>query len=163
MRSDAALSDDGVYRYWLERTWGEGREHLVWVMLNPSTADHREDDPTIRRCIGFSQAWGFDGLIVVNLFALRATNPRELATAADPIGPENDHWLDVAGAHAADQGAFVMAAWGANHAVAPRRKDALAALTRRHDVELRCLGTTQNGQPRHPLYVPASREPEEFS
>lgn len=103
----ALISECGLYRYRLWRRWGIG-PHATWIMLNPSTADADLDDPTIRRCIGFARAWGFSAIEVVNLFALRATNPRELGRSADPIGPDNDRHLSEAG-RAAE---LRIAAWG---------------------------------------------------
>lgn len=88
----AGISECGTYRYWLCREWSPGLDSLVWLMLNPSTADATQDDPTIRRCMGFARRWGYGGITVVNLYAYRATNPRDLLTAADPVGPENDRY-----------------------------------------------------------------------
>jgi hypothetical protein len=107
----AVLSDCGEYRYELRRTWGADDEPLVcWVMLNPSTADADQDDPTIRRCISFSNRWGFGRLVVVNLFARRATDPKELLHGGDPVGSANDA-STLAAALEADR---VIAAWGAH-------------------------------------------------
>lgn len=89
MIRDAEGSDDGLYRYSLTRSWGDGLERVCWVMLNPSTADHETDDPTIRRVVDFSMRLGFDSCEVVNLWAWRATSPAELAKALDPRGPDN--------------------------------------------------------------------------
>lgn len=148
----ATLSDDRRYRYQLGRRWGtpwaEGGRRVLWIMLNPSTADADADDPTIRRCIGFSRAWGYDELVVVNLYALRATDPAELGRAEDPFGPDNATWLDHHLSHADS----VIAAWGA-HNTATNVADALLLEHR----PLRCLGTTKDGHPRHPLYVRADQ------
>jgi hypothetical protein len=115
-------------------------------MLNPSTADAVRDDPTIRRVIAFTRAWGFGWLVVVNLFALRATDPRALTGPGDPIGPLCDpglrHWLEV--------GSVRVAAWGALRA--PLRPRALAVLGMTEQ-PWSCLGVTRDGSPRHPLYV----------
>lgn len=119
-------------------------------MLNPSTADGSVDDPTIRRCISFAKVWGFEALRVVNLFALRSTNPQALLTASDPVGPDNQVYLDKAFAECS----LVVAAWGA-HAAAKRRGDALI----RQFPECRVLGKTKSGAPRHPLYLPKQLNP----
>lgn len=144
----AVLSDDGRYRYALGRRWGtplaDGGRRAVWVMLNPSTADAYVDDPTIRRCIGFSRGWGYDELVVVNLYAYRATDPAELGRAGDPFGPVNAEHIDAALADAS----VVIAAWGA-HPWASTVADATLA----HHRPLHCVGTTKAGHPRHPLYV----------
>lgn len=155
----ALLSADGRYRYQLTRHWrGDGPDDVLgglqvcWVMLNPSTADATEDDPTIRRCIAFSKAWGFGSLVVVNLWALRSTDPKALFTADDPNGPDNDEaiHLAMAGSHA------VVLAWGASGARMPSYEDRRAhvmacAKTELNDVH--ALGFTKDGHPRHPLYV----------
>ena len=94
----AELSEDSKYRYWLRRSWKYGGDGQVicFIMLNPSTADALTDDPTIRRCMGFVRSWGGSVLSVRNLFALRATDPAELRTASDPVGPKGDTHLYIA-------------------------------------------------------------------
>lgn len=146
---DAVISACGRFRYLLRRRWwSEGGPTLVWIMLNPSTADASRDDPTIRKCIGFSKAWGYGGLVVANLFALRSTDPRQLYKVADPIGPENDAALA-----ALRDGFDVVGAWGVNGAHL-NRGAAVAAMFPR----MQCLGVTKNGQPGHPLYLPWATE-----
>lgn len=148
LQSYARLSEDGLYRYALGRRWGDGPP-LRFVMLNPSTADASVDDPTIRRCVGFARAWGYDALTVLNLYALRATDPRELWRAGDPVGPQNDAYLQIA----AESGVgTTVVAWGAN--ARPDRVAAFRELFAEHEVY--CLGVTKAGQPKHPLYLPAS-------
>ena len=140
----ATFSADGRYRYRLWRRWDRARPVVAFVMLNPSTADATRDDPTIRRCISFARAWGFGGVEVVNLFAYRATDPRVLRRARDPVGPGNDRQI----ARACREAALVVAAWGASHA-----GDRAAHVLRRLSAP-RCFGTTRSGQPAHPLYLP---------
>jgi hypothetical protein len=144
------------YRYLLERTWTadprSGR--VLWVMLNPSTADDRDDDPTIRRCAGFSIRQGASGLSVVNLYALRCTDPRGLRRHPDPVGPENGSQMAESLAAAAAGGWLVVCAWGAR-AEAERAGEVLAAVRAAGLVPL-TLGLTNQGHPRHPLYVPAA-------
>ena len=122
-------------------------------MLNPSTADESSDDPTIRRCIGFARAWAYGGLEVVNLFALRATDPRELRVAADPIGGLNDAYLLDAAARAT----AMVIAWGAHGVFRSRGAAALTLLSPR--ARLLALGWTNSGEPRHPLYLRRDVEP----
>ena len=142
-----------THRYWLRRTWDETLEAVAFVMLNPSTADAVEDDPTIRRCIGFAKAWGYGGIEVVNVYNLRATNPKELWNDADLLGLWTretlaEH-LDSLGLHNSD----VVAAWG-NHAKAEDVLDLVGALKDQF-FRLQCLGTNKNGSPKHPLYLKA--------
>lgn len=141
---------DGDYRYWLTRTWDAAAEPMTWIMLNPSTADAETDDPTIRRCIGFAKAWGFGSFRVVNLFALRSTDPAALRSHPDPIGPKNDEYLRDATADVS----LTVAAWG-NHGAFLGRGYAVAASIPR----LHVLNMTKEGQPAHPLYLPKTREP----
>ena len=157
MIKSAELSVCRIYRYRLERSWGK-RFSPRWcgfVMLNPSTADESQDDRTIRRCIGYAQSSEFDGLVVGNLFAYRATDPGELYKADDPVGPDNDRYLQKINAMCAG---FVVAGWGTHGNKWPAR----VALM--HDIfpELRCLALTKDGQPRHPLYLRKDLVPEPF-
>jgi hypothetical protein len=156
----AVISDDGRYRYTLEREWMTGEGTCLFVMLNPSTADATEDDPTIRRCIGFAQRWGYQRLTVGNLFGMRATDPAEMleTTPRDATGSENDDWLRCLSAQA-DR---VIAAWGA-HPLSVFRAPAVQALLLERHPAIHCLGTTQNGSPRHPLYVKGDFEPREYA
>jgi hypothetical protein len=120
-------------------------------MLNPSTADASQDDPTIRRCIGFSKSWGYGGLAVANLFALRSSNPAILDDASDPVGPLNDDILS----RLVEEADMVVAAWGSHRVAKDRARQIRPILG-----EARCLGVTRSGDPRHPLYVRATVEPQ---
>lgn len=144
--SGASLSADGMYRYSLHRVWEPDDGLAVWVLLNPSTADAAEDDNTSRRVEGFTRSWGLGGYEIVNLFALRATDPKTLVTHPDPVGPGCDEAMAAATARAT----LVVAAWGASWplAHAGRVREVRERLT-----EARCLGLTTKGQPRHPLYL----------
>lgn len=153
----AILSPDRRYRYWLDRHWGSSGTHATWIMLNPSTADALEDDPTVRRCTAFTKAWGLDGLIIVNLFALRATDPRALVRHPDPVGPSNDEFIR----DAVFPWTVVVAAWGA-HRMADRRSADVTAILRERAGDVGCLGLTRDGYPRHPLYVPGDTELSEY-
>lgn len=144
----AVISSCGAYRYRLDREWlGDGR--AVWVMLNPSTADATLDDPTIRRCIGFSKAWGLGALTVVNVFALRATDPKTLVGHVDPVGPANDLYIEAA----LDGADIVIAAWGQSW---PRQhRERVAKVGAMLNGRAHHLGLTKSGQPTHPLYRPS--------
>jgi len=149
LRRGAVFSRDRRYRYRLTRRWADGPT-ACFVMLNPSTADHRVDDPTVRRCIAYARRWGFGGLVVVNLFALRSTLPGALLTAVDPVGPGNDRHV----ARACREASLVVAAWGAHRSVRARA-GAVAALLG----NAACLGWTRAGEPRHPLYLRRDARP----
>ena len=157
MHRTAKLSSCGCYRYRLGRRWAGGLPGTVaFVMLNPSTADAEVDDPTIRRCIGFAQREGLEAIDVVNLYAYRATKPRRVAEASaagrDVVGPENRWHL----LHAMSNATLVVFAWGGSVTQVPswqRQVNAAFATATELGVRPLCLGRTQGGQPRHPLYV----------
>jgi hypothetical protein len=153
---EAVFSTCGEYRYILTRrnlkTSVRWVKPALFIMLNPSTADAINNDPTIRRCISFAENAGCTSLVVVNLFALRATNPKELKKHKDPIGPENDFFIEkMIRMHKRNFG-IVVAAWGAN----PVAKERGRALIEKYGPFL-CLGVTKNGNPKHPLYVKADQ------
>lgn len=152
--SRAVLSPCRLYRYALWRRWADGPQ-VLWVMLNPSTADETEDDPTIRRCIAFSESWGFGALAVANLFALRSTDPKALYHCGDdPIGTENDAWLG----RLATESSLIVAAWG-NHGSCCDRDIVVRALLDNPRGTLKVLRLTAQGQPSHPLYLPTGLDP----
>jgi hypothetical protein len=143
---------DGPYRYTLERVWDDARPPVLFVCLNPSTADASSDDQTVRRMRRFARDWGHGGLLVGNLFAYRATDPRELREVEDPIGPANEEALwGMAG-----RAGRVVAAWGSDWMVRgawpPRLADQLREWA---TSEVVCLGHTRDGHPRHPLRLAA--------
>lgn len=153
MRGGATFDGTGAYRYHLWREWDASLPPVTFVMLNPSTADAEGDDPTIRRCTGFARSWGYGRLHVVNLFAYRATSPRDLFSVADPVGRDNEAWVRRASAATG-----VVVGWG-NHG---RRMDP-GTLRDLAPARAWCLGVTAMGQPRHPLYVAATRLPRPFA
>jgi hypothetical protein len=151
----ARFSPDGRYRYALLRRWGDDTDPVItFVMLNPSTADAERDDPTIRRCIRFARANGYGCLHVVNLFGLRATDPRALLDADDPVGPDNTIYL---ARHIAARSVPLVAAWGGHTGDLQRfvRSRVAQVMDRLggHTRNWLCLGTTTDGDPRHPLFV----------
>jgi len=152
-KRDAVISYCGAYRYTLKRKWAAEFYPMLFVMLNPSTADAVDDDPTIRRCIGFAKREHCTAILVLNLFAFRSPSPREMMAASDPVGPNNDDYLCSAFFNAALRGAPIVAAWGA-HGNFQRRAAAVLSLATSQQAKLMCLGRTSSGAPRHPLYLP---------
>jgi hypothetical protein len=152
MFKSAIFSSCRTWRYALGRFWDFDLKPTMFVGLNPSTADETEDDPTIRRCMGFAQDWGYGGLVMTNLFAYRATNPRDMKSAFDPIGPENDKYL----ADLSRESGIVIAAWGIHGTFLGRAK-----AVKESGVlgEYAVLGVTKDGSPRHPLYMKKSCTP----
>jgi hypothetical protein len=143
----AIFDPTGMYRYSLWREWCPDSPPVAFIMLNPSTADDRKDDPTIRRCIGFAHTWGFGALEVVNLFAYRATDSRKLLGVDDPVGPENDEYI----MQAVERCSYVVVAWGTKGLLLDRNRQVIRLLAGLRHVG--CLGVTKDGHPRHPLYV----------
>lgn len=159
----AVISDCKRYRYRLYRSWGDG-PFVVFLMFNPSTADAEIDDPTIRKCIGFAKRWGYPGLTVVNLFALRSTDPKAVGRAlyAEAVGPENDSAILAACGTAKE----VIAAWGCGqHMKGHRdRPTKVLKLIRETlpDLRISCLGLSADGSPRHPLMLAYETELQPF-
>ncbi len=170
---DAALSEDGLFRYTLTRWWGE--KHFsepdcgLWMpigMLNPSTADSFIDDPTIRRCVSFAAGLGYNGLLVVNLYAYRTSDPSDLADQPDAIGPRNDDMirsvLRAARGHTLGQASIedlkFYCAWGVATGHVHRHRKVLGMAI---DTGFRpfAFRRTKAGWPAHPLYLPADVQP----
>ena len=152
----------GHYRWWLERRWDPQRPALLFIGLNPSRADGERDDPTLRRLQGFARAWGFGGLEVLNLFARISATPVALRRCADPVGVENDRWLEQR-LRALPAEAAVWLGWG-NGGVWQGRDQQVLKLIRQvlppmGSSPLLVLGITASAQPRHPLYVPGGARP----
>ncbi len=155
-RASATFDRDRRYRYRLSRAWAGPQPRVVWCMLNPSHADATLSDRTLDRVIGFSKSWGYGAAEVVNLFAWRSSDPRELKSVADPVGRRNDEAI-VDAVLVADE---VIVAWGNHGTIAnpntgiPRCQEVMSLFSRR-GVSPRALGFTKRGQPRHPLYLPS--------
>lgn len=133
----------GGYRYSLTRVWDSTLPTITFVLLNPSTADEAQLDPTLRRCVGFAKREGFGGMVILNLYAFRTRTPKIMLAATDPVGPDNDRVL-------AGVTGTVVAGWGTN-ADEARVTSVVAMLPQLH-----ALGITKDGYPRHPLYVSAA-------
>jgi len=150
MVKDALISEDGKYRYWLTRVWDSTRSLVVFIGLNPSTADATVDDPTIRRCIGFAKSWDMGGLVMMNLFAYRATDPKKLKRVADPVGCRNLDLINHFGT-----GKTVVCCWGAD----PMAKDWSKEILKIFNQPVFHLGLTKAGHPKHPLYLKKDLKP----
>lgn len=153
-QSEAVFSDCERYRFLLTRTWGSG-PRILFVMLNPSTATEVQNDPTVERCERRARALGFGAFRVTNIFAWRATDPKAMRAAADPVGQGNDQaildslaWADT-----------VVCAWG-NHGLHLGRGAEVEAMLRSAGARLHHLGLTGQGQPTHPLYIGYDRQPQ---
>jgi len=144
MNKGAIISDCGQYRYQLWRIWND-KPRVLFICLNPSTADARQDDPTLRRLIGFSYQLGFGGLYLGNLFAYRSTYPSDLIRPNNPVGLENDHHLLRMAAFCRE----TVFAWGNDGALLDRHQQVISMFP-----DAMCLGITKTGQPKHPLYLP---------
>jgi len=162
--TDRAIGPEGVasatfdptrtYRYRLTRTWDPNGPRVNFLMLNPSTADAFELDPTVRRCVGFARTWGFGSLEVTNIFAFRATDPTVLVAQPDPVGADNDRAI-LDAARMADR---LVAAWGVRGSHRGRDHEVVDLLA---DIAVRpvALRVTKQGHPAHPLYIAGDTVP----
>ncbi len=164
------FSPDRKYRYTLWREWDRdllgiqpmyiwerGFEYVQFIGLNPSTADETKDDPTIRRCVGYAKAWGYGALVMTNLFAWRETSPTLMMKQPQPVGPENDfHLLSVA-----VKAGCVVIAWGKDGDYLGRGGK-VRRMLKDNGVRFDCLGRCQNGEPKHPLYLPKDLTPQRW-
>jgi len=153
----ALFSEDNLHRYLLWRGWAPDLPRLTVIGLNPSTATATEDDPTIRRCLGFARDWGCGGLMMLNIFAYRSTDPARLRwcleTGRDAgAGAVNDMYIRTEVEKATERGEIVLCAWGA-HGTLQRRGKLVTRMLQEYP--LWCLGTTSKGEPKHVLYLPA--------
>ena len=151
----AIFSPGRTWRYTLDRHWNGNEPHrtVLFVLLNPSTADDQHDDPTNRRGLRFARDWGYNGCVFVNLFALRSPLPSALKAHADPVGPDNDNWI----LQRVGEASLIVAAWGIHGKYLNRAREVRNLLS---GYSLYHLGRTKGGQPRHILYLPADRMPE---
>ena len=143
VNKNATFSDCRKYRYALSRTWNGKKKTILFIGLNPSTADEKIDDPTIRRCINYAKNWGYGSLLMVNLFAYRATMPTELKNVKNPIGNDNDlHIIELS-----KKVDVAVDAWGNEGSLLNRDKEVKKIIP-----NLKCLKINKSGQPAHPLY-----------
>ena len=159
--SVAVYSDCEHYRYLLTRVWDETRPRALFVMLNPSTATEVQNDPTVERCERRARTLGFGAFRVTNIFAWRATDPKEMRAQPDPVALENDAAIRASVDWATGAGAKIVCAWGA-HGAHLDRGAAVERLLRATGRELWHLGLTKAGAPKHPLYIGYDRQPERW-
>lgn len=161
-KSSAQFSPCKLYRYTLERWWSGiygANDYACFIMLNPSVADERQDDPTVHRAAMFAKRWGFAGLIVTNIFAYRATDPQKLyGLQVDLVGPDNDDAI----LRVAKGAKLVVCAWGCHGALRGRAAEVIDTL-KANAVPMHCLGVTKAGFPKHPLYMRADKPIERFA
>jgi hypothetical protein len=137
------------YRYRLEREWDAALGKILWIMMNPSIASHLIDDATIRRCIGFARDHGKGGIVVVNMFAWISKNPKDLSTVSDPVGPDNLEQV----LEAIRSTKTAVAAWGVLKHPLPKQVATMIGIIQEECPNIKCLGTTKDGHPKHPLYL----------
>jgi hypothetical protein len=150
MKTSAVISQCRKYRYELRRVWDETAPLILFICLNPSTADEKVEDNTSRICINYAKRWGSGGLLVGNLFAYRSTDQDILFRVADPVGPENDEWLQKLESEAV----LVVCAWSDTGGYRDRDKQVLTFLKNPY-----CLVQLKSGRPGHPLYKRADLRP----
>ena len=146
LATNALFDESSLYRYTLYRRMTEGEKTMLVIGLNPSTATATEDDPTIRRCVGYAEREGCSKYYMGNLFGYRSTDPKNLYTIEDPVGMGNNFWLG----YMAEQADIIVAAWGAHPLAVERGEKVKELLAPR---EIMCLGKTKSGAPKHPLYL----------
>lgn len=144
--------DGQLYRYLLWRVWDDSLPLLIFIMLNPSTADVDNNDPTVERCERRARREGFGGVFVLNLFAFRATDPKDMKAVEDPVGRMNDYFIRSMMVKAKAQGHRIIVAWGIHGRYRDRARE-VAAHAKELGVELYALGLTDRYEPRHPLYL----------
>jgi hypothetical protein len=149
LNKGAIFSNDRKYRYKLWRTWDINKPSILFIMLNPSTADENILDPTLRRCLGYAMKWGYGTMYICNLFALRSTNPKELYISDDSIGPDNNRYIR----ETANECEKIILAWGNHGNLDDRYIDVIELLTEPIEYPLFILARTKMLQPSHPLYL----------
>lgn len=150
IKSDAAFSDCRKYRFALWRVWDDALPCVMFIGLNPSTADESANDPTLTRCMRYAQSWGFGGVCMANLFAFRATDPKIMMSASDPVGADNDQWL----LELSQNSGLVVAAWVNTGRYMERSAHVKSLIPNLH-----CLKLNKSGEPAHPLYQKAVISP----
>lgn len=159
---EAVMSRDGLYRYTLTRMWDEFAPTVTWIMLNPSTADDKVDDATIKRVIAFGKRWGCGTATVVNLFPFRATDPKDLKKHDEPDRVFKTNVDFIEQYTITNKPEYVICAWGV-HGAFRRRAVRVATMLRDGGADLYALKVTETGQPCHPLYLPGDLKPQPWT
>jgi len=153
MKTNAILSEDRKYRYVLSRIWNESKPIIMIIGLNPSTANETKNDPTVAKCINFAKSWDYGGVYMLNLFAFRATLPQDMFGEKEPIGNENDHYIDKY----SKLSEKIVCAWGNHGSYKNRGKEILSKLDKLYYLKL-----NKTGEPAHPLYLKRNLIPIKF-
>lgn len=153
------FSECRTYRYHLSQVWNPKRDNLIWLLLNPSTADEVQNDATVERCERRARMWGFGGVEIYNIFAYRATHPTDMKKHADPVGPDNDRWIKDFAKKSRVTTAII--AWG-DHAKHGNRGEAVLNILRKNQACVSALKINGSGHPSHPLYLGYDKQPFPF-
>ena len=152
----ALFSPCRKYRYRLSQIWDESKDPLYWLMLNPSTADEVKNDPTVERCERRARMWNYGGSVVLNIFAYRATDPKDMRARKDPVGPDNDKWIRELAAMS--NKVTVIGGWG-EHGKHGERGQAIRDIFKAENGRLQALKINASGHPAHPLYIGYDKTP----
>ena len=161
IRRSADFSSCRTWRYTLKRVWDYNLPTVLFILLNPSTADEKQDDPTNRRGIGYAIKWKYGGVTFVNLFAVRTPDPKVMKQAEDPVGPDNDAWILKEAEHTRYGEGKIILDWGTHGAFCDRDKE-VVKLLKDAGLTLWCMGLTKASHPKHILYLPGDLEPVEY-
>lgn len=154
MISEAGISSDKIYRWWLFRCWAAHLPLIIWVMMNPSTADHTKNDPTILKVIRYSKRWGYGAVFVLNIYAFRSSKPENLPQRLkEAVGRSNDWWIRLMFRYAARKDIPVVCAWGVKH---KERGCQVRAIADETGLPLMCLEPSLNDEPKHPRFLSES-------
>lgn len=160
MESEAGISSDKLYRWWLFRRWAAEGPLIIWIMMNPSTADHTKNDPTILKIIRYAKRWGFGGVLVLNIYAFRTSKPENLPQELSArVGRSNDWWIKTMFRFAVRKKIPVIAAWGVKHEERGHQVRRMAAGLGLH---LQCLEVALNGEPKHPRFLSEKLNPRQL-
>lgn len=157
MKSEAGISSDEKYRWWLFRCWKIKLPLIIWIMMNPSTADHKKNDPTILKVIRYSKRWGYGAVLVLNIYAFRSSKPENLPSRmSDAVGRSNDWWIRTIFRFAARKDIPVICAWGVKH---KERGCRVRELADEAGLHLMCLELALNAEPKHPRFLSEGLDP----